>query len=85
MDHYGRAGWHLIVVVPPLLGRDPEPLRVSVSPLSLSVREVEEMRTGRGVMVFYETIRAPNQLCRRWPRPGDQWHQDEVSIKMGVR
>jgi putative transposase len=51
----------------------------------LSVREVEEMRTGRGVMVFYETIRAPNQLCRRWPRPGDQWHQDEVSIKMGVR
>jgi putative transposase len=55
----------------------------------LSFREVEEMMLERGVVVAYETIRAwcrkfgqvfANGLRRRRPRPGDQWHLDEVFL-----
>jgi DDE superfamily endonuclease len=57
----------------------------------LSFREVEEMMLARGVVVSHETIRQwcrkfgqtyANGLRRRRPRPGDQWHLDEVFIKI---
>jgi putative transposase len=53
------------------------------------VRDVEELLFARGVIVTYEAIRKwcrkfgqpyANQLRRRRPRPGDQWHLDEVSL-----
>lgn len=52
----------------------------------LSFREVE-----RGVVVSHETVRRwcakfgrayANGLLRRWPRPGDKWHLDEVFVKI---
>lgn len=55
----------------------------------LSSREVGEMMLARGVMVSPETIRQwtgkfgqayANGLRRRRPRPGDNWHLDEVFI-----
>ncbi len=55
----------------------------------LSFREVEELMFERGVLVSYETIRRwyakfgqayADGLRRRRPRPGDQWHLDEVFI-----
>ncbi len=57
----------------------------------LSFREVEEMMMERGVVVSHETIRQwcrkfgqtyANGLRRRLPRPGDEWHLDEVFIKI---
>ncbi|MFE7245948.1 IS6 family transposase [Streptomyces sp. NPDC057580] len=61
----------------------------------LSHREVEELMLQRGVIVSYETVRRwcakfgqayADGLRRRWPRPGDTWHLDEVFIKInGVR
>ncbi|MFJ8188138.1 IS6 family transposase [Streptomyces sp. NPDC096105] len=57
----------------------------------LSFREVEELMLERGVTVSYETIRRwcvkfgqqyANLLLRRRPRPGDEWHLDEVFIKI---
>jgi putative transposase len=57
----------------------------------LSFREVEEMMMARGVIVSYDTIRGwsrkfgqtyANGLRRRWPRPGDKWHLDEVFVKI---
>jgi putative transposase len=45
----------------------------------------------RGVVVTYETIQVrcrtfgqtyANGLRRRWPRPGDKWHLEEVFIKI---
>ena len=56
---------------------------------ALSDRDVEELLAERGVSVTCETIRQwcrtfgqgyANALRRRRPRPGDQWHLDEVSI-----
>ena len=57
----------------------------------LSFREVEEMMLARGVVVSHETVRQwcrkfgqtyANGLRRRRGRPGDQWHLDEVFIKI---
>jgi putative transposase len=57
----------------------------------LSLREVEEMMMARGVLVTYESIHQwcrkfgqtfANGLRRRRSRPGDQWHLDEVFIKI---
>ncbi|MFF1351734.1 IS6 family transposase, partial [Streptomyces sp. NPDC058322] len=57
----------------------------------LGFREVEELMLERGVIVSYETIRRwclefgqqyANSLRRRWPRPGDKWHLDEVFVKI---
>jgi transposase-like protein len=52
-------------------------------------REVEELTLERGVSVSYETIRRWcakfGQQCAnslRRPRPGDEWHLDEVFIKI---
>ncbi len=57
----------------------------------LSFREVEELMLQRGVIVSHETVR---RRClkfgqahaagprRRWPRPGDKGHLDEVFIKI---
>ena len=56
----------------------------------LSFRDVEEMLAMRGVKLSYETAREwclkfgqtyANGLRRRSPRPGDQWHLDEVFLK----
>jgi putative transposase len=55
----------------------------------LSYRDVEELLFARGIIVTYETIREwcrkfgqdfAHQLRRRRPRPGDQWHLDEVFL-----
>jgi putative transposase len=57
----------------------------------LSFREAEELMLERGIVVSYETIRRwcgkfgqiyANALRRRQPRPGDEWHLDEVFIKI---
>ncbi|WP_106972499.1 IS6 family transposase [Streptomyces yerevanensis] len=57
----------------------------------LSFREVEELMLERGIVVSYETVRRwcvkfgqayASALRRRQPRPGDQWHLDEVFIKI---
>lgn len=57
----------------------------------LSYREVEELLLARGITVSYETIRqwcayfGPQYaagLRRRRPRAGDEWHLDEVFIKI---
>src|SRR5262244_2280057 len=55
----------------------------------LSHRDVEELLFVRGVIVYYEAIRKwcrkfgqayANTLRRRRPRPGDEWHLDEVFL-----
>ncbi len=55
----------------------------------LSFRGVEELMLERGVLVSYETVRRwyakfgrahADGPRRRRPRPGDQWHPDEVFI-----
>src|SRR5216683_3933908 len=60
----------------------------------LSFRDVEEMLAMRGVALSYETIREwclkfgqtyANRLRRKSPRPGDQWHLDEVFLKINGR
>jgi putative transposase len=58
---------------------------------ALSLRDVEELISARGVVVTYETIRSwcgkfgcdyANQLRQRQPRLGDKWHLDEVFVKI---
>jgi len=58
---------------------------------SLSLRDVELLLAERGIVVSYETVRRwckkfgqsfANRLRRRRPRPGDQWHLDEVFIRI---
>src|ERR671927_1726658 len=57
----------------------------------LSLRMVEEMLAARGIAVSHETVRQwarkfgqgfANEIRRRLPRPGDQWHLDEVQIRI---
>ena len=57
----------------------------------LSLRMVEEMLAARGIIVSHETVRRralkfgqgfANEIRRRLPRPGDEWHLDEVEIKI---
>jgi putative transposase len=54
----------------------------------LSYRDVEELMAERGVILTYEAVRSwcrkfgqvyANQLRRRRPRPGDQWHLERGS------
>ena len=61
---------------------------------SLSYRDVEEIMVVRGVTLTYETVREwcrkfgqtyANSLRRKRPRPGDQWHLDELFIKISGR
>jgi putative transposase len=61
---------------------------------ALSFRDVEEMLAMRGICLSYETIREwcrkfgqsyAKGLRRRSPRPGDQWHLDEVFLKINGR
>ncbi len=56
-----------------------------------SYRDVEELLAERGVVLTDETVRqwcrkcgqaSANALRRRRPRPGDQWHLDEVFIRI---
>lgn len=58
---------------------------------SLSLRDVETILAARGVIVSYESIRErglrfgrlfANTPNRRWPRPSDEWHPDEVSVRI---
>ncbi|GAA2564955.1 IS6 family transposase [Streptomyces fimbriatus] len=57
----------------------------------LSFREVEELMPQRGVLVSHETVRrwcatfgqaCANGLRRRRPRSGDEWHLDEVFVRI---
>jgi putative transposase len=59
--------------------------------LPVSFREIEGIMARRGVLLTYETIRrwrlkfgqaSANQRRRRRPRPGDEWHLDEVFLKI---
>jgi putative transposase len=54
---------------------------------SRSFRDIEELMASRGIFVTYETIRQwtlkfgqqfANELRRRLPKRGDQWHLDEA-------
>jgi putative transposase len=54
---------------------------------SLSLRDVELILAERGIVVTHESIRHrclkfgadfARKLRRRWPKPGDVWHLDEV-------
>src|SRR5712691_3725700 len=58
---------------------------------ALSFRDVEEMLAMRGIALTYETVREwclkfgqtyANSLRRKSPRPGDQWHLDEVFLEI---
>src|SRR3569832_2436058 len=55
----------------------------------LSLRMVEELLAARGIIVSHETARQwalkfgqafANEIRRRLPRAGDEWHLDEVQI-----
>src|SRR3954451_17408863 len=55
----------------------------------LALRTVEELLAARGIAVSHETVRQwalkfgqgfANEIRRRLPRPGDEWHLDEVQI-----
>src|SRR4051812_50163374 len=57
----------------------------------LGLRTVEELLAARGITVSHETVRQwglefgrgfANGLRRRLPRPGDEWHLDEVQIRI---
>src|SRR5436305_354587 len=57
----------------------------------LALRMVEELLAARGIAVSHETVRQwalkfgqgfANEIRRRLPRPGDEWHLDEVQIKI---
>ena len=61
---------------------------------ALSLRDVEELMSSRGVVVTYESIRAwcatfgpdyAKKLRQRCPRPGDKWHLDEMVVKTNGR
>src|SRR5258705_5028037 len=61
---------------------------------ALSFRDVEEMLAMRGVSLSYETVREwclkfgqtyAKGLRHKSPRPGDQWHLDEVFLKINGR
>jgi transposase-like protein len=61
---------------------------------ALSFRDVEELMFSRGVCLTYQTVwewslkfgqTYANGLRRRSPRPGDQWHLDEVLLKINGR
>ena len=61
---------------------------------SLSYRDIEELMAQRGVRVTYETIRQwclkfgqtiAEELRRRRPQPGNEWHLDEVYLKINGR
>ncbi len=58
---------------------------------SLSFRDVEELMAARGISISYETVRRwtlkfgqqyANELRRRRPRSGDNWHLDEVFLSI---
>jgi putative transposase len=62
--------------------------------MTLSDRDAEELLCKRGIMVSCEAIRQSwctfgqsyaNQLRRRRPRPGDNWHLDEVVLTLHGR
>src|SRR3954464_11954580 len=57
----------------------------------LALRMVEELLAARGITVSHETVRQwglkfgqafANEIRRRLPRPGDEWHLDEVEIRI---
>ena len=57
----------------------------------LGLRMVEELLAARGITVSHETVRQwglkfgqgfANEIRRRLPRAGDEWHLDEVQIKI---
>src|SRR6202049_4159304 len=61
---------------------------------SLSFRDVAGRMPSRGVSLTYETVREwclkfgqtyANGLRHKSPRPGDQWHLDEVFLKINGR
>src|SRR5918911_2337270 len=57
----------------------------------MRLRMVEEMLAARGIIVSHESVRQwalkfgqdfANQIRRRLPATGDEWHLDEVAIKI---
>src|SRR5918911_2338109 len=57
----------------------------------LSLRHVDEILAVRGIDVSHETVRQwslkfgqafANQIRRRLPRAGDNWHLDAVAVKI---
>jgi putative transposase len=61
---------------------------------AVSYRDVEEMLALRGIFVSYETIRQwclkfgplfATEIRRRRPHPRNQWHLDEMHLRIGGR
>jgi transposase-like protein len=61
---------------------------------TLSYRDVEELLAERGLEISYETVRRwvlkfgpqfARRLRARRPRPGSQWHLDEMVVAIGGR
>jgi putative transposase len=61
---------------------------------TLSYREVEELLAERGLDISYETVRRwvlkfgpmiARNLRQRRPRPSDQWHLDEIVVRIAGR
>ena len=58
---------------------------------TMSYRDVEELVAERGLDIFYETVRRwvlkfgpaiARRLRRCRPRPSDQWHLDEMVVRI---
>src|SRR6202158_2321461 len=61
---------------------------------TLSYRDVEELLAERGLDISYETVRrwvlkfgsmSARTLRQRRPRPSDQWHLDEMVVRIAGR
>src|SRR5258705_9339780 len=91
---YFTDALRLFLPSPSLPCRDHQPLRLVIFSLRSDFRDVEEMLAMRGVSLSYETVREwclkfgqtyANGLRHKSPRPGDQWHLDEVFLKINER
>ena len=91
---YSTDAHHLSLSSSSLPCRNHQPFRLAIFSLGPELRDVEEMLAMRGVVLTYETIRAwclkfgqtyANGLRHKSPPPGDQWHLDEVFLKINGR
>ena len=77
----------------PLSARDHPAGDLALSPVPLSLRDVEDLLAERGIMVSYETVRRSvdpfshgrRNLRKRRPKPHTTWHLDEVYLKIAGR
>jgi transposase-like protein len=70
------------------------PADLALSPVHLSLRDVEDLLAERGIVISYETVRRwvnhfgpiiSAELRKRRPKPHAVWHLDEVYLKIDGR